>query len=278
MKAFGSGFWKQDWFLGVVIVVLVMIFNRASDLIPSLERKAYDLGVLATSREPAKNITVIAIDEDSLEKIGRWPWSREVLAKMTDQLAAAKAKVIANTILLSEPQVDPGYQYIVKLLDLAQKPAAPGAEPPAGDGFAPIVAVLKDAESKLNTDRKLAESYAKAGNVVQPMLFSLGAPLGRPDKPLPPFALKNAIATPKGGGDSFGFPTSAVRLPIEPIGSVAAGIGHLNTNADVDGGVRQEPLVLQYFDQVFPSMSMMIAARSLNLTTADIKVKAGESV
>ena len=279
MKGLSSGFWKTDWFLGVVIALLVAIFTKTSDLIPSLERKAYDLGVLATSREPARNITIIAIDEDSLEKMGRWPWSREVLAKLTDQLAAAKAKVIANTILLSEPQVDPGYQYILKLLDLAQKPAGPNTDAPAtGEGFAPIVAMLKDAESALNTDRKLAQSYAKAGNVVQPMLFSLGAPLGRPDKPLPPFALKNAIATPKGAGDSFGFPTSSVRLPIEPIGSVAAGIGHLNTNADVDGGVRQEPLVLQYFDQVFPSMSMMIAARSLNLTAADIKVKAGESV
>jgi serine/threonine-protein kinase len=293
MKALGSGFWKADWFLGVVIVLLVMIFNRASDLIPSLERKAYDLGVRATSREPAKNVTIIAIDEESLEKIGRWPWSREVLAKMTDQLAAAKAKVIANTILLSEPQVDPGYQYIVKLLDLAQKSAAqpsaaapgteqaataPAAAPAPGDGFAPIVSLLKDAEAALNTDRKLAESYAKAGNVVQPMLFVLGEPLGRPDKPLPPFALKNTIAMPKGAGESFGFLTSSVRLPIEPVGKVAAGIGHLNTNADVDGGVRQEPLVLQYFDQLFPSMSMMIAAKSLNLTTADIKVQRGESV
>jgi hypothetical protein len=83
---------------------------------------------------------------------------------------------------------------------------------------------------------------------------------------------------PKGAGESFGFLTSSVRLPIEPVGKVAAGIGHLNTNADVDGGVRQEPLVLQYFDQLFPSMSMMIAAKSLNLTTADIKVQRGESV
>ena len=96
MKALGSGFWKTDWFLGVVIVVLVVIFNKASDLVPSLERKAYDLGVRATSREPAKNITIIAIDEESLEKIGRWPWSRDVLAKMTDQLAAAKAMLGAG--------------------------------------------------------------------------------------------------------------------------------------------------------------------------------------
>jgi serine/threonine-protein kinase len=196
--------------------------------------------------------------------------------------------VIANTILLSEPQVDPGYQYIVKLLDLAQKSAAqpgtpaPGTEaagaapvaaPASSDGFAPMVALLKDAETALNTDRRLAESYAKAGNVVQPMLFALGEPLGRPDKPLPPFALKNAIATPKGAGESFGFLTSAVRLPIDSVGTAAAGLGHLNTVSDVDGGVRQEPLVLQYYDQLFPSMSMMIAARSLNLTAADIKVQ-----
>ena len=65
MKGLSSGFWRTDWFLGVVIALLVAIFTKTSDLIPSLERKAYDLGVLATSREPAKNITVIAIDEDA---------------------------------------------------------------------------------------------------------------------------------------------------------------------------------------------------------------------
>ncbi|MGH8676544.1 MAG: CHASE2 domain-containing protein, partial [Burkholderiales bacterium] len=285
MKALSSGFWKTDWFLGAVIVGLVMIFSRASDLIPSLERKAYDLGVRATSREPAKNISIIAIDEESLEKIGRWPWSREVLAKMTDQLAAAKAKVIANTILLSEPQIDPGYQYVAKLLELAQKPAAPAegsdqATPalPTPDPTGPIIALLKEAEAALNTDRKLSESYGKAGNVVQPMLFALGDPRGRPDKPLPAFALKNAIAAPKGAGDAFALQTSAVRLPIDSIGATAAGLGHLNAYPDVDGGIRTEPLVLQYFDQLFPSMSMMIAARSLNLGAADIKVQPGESV
>jgi serine/threonine-protein kinase len=118
MKALGSGFWKADWFLGVVIVVLVMVFNRASDLIPSLERKAYDLGVRATSREPAKNVTIIAIDEESLEKIGRWPWSREVLGEDDRPARGSESEGDSRIrFLLSEPQVDPGYQYIVKLLD-----------------------------------------------------------------------------------------------------------------------------------------------------------------
>src|SRR5688572_2617382 len=115
-----SSFWKADWFLGVAIVLVIALFNRLNDLIPSLERKAYDLGVTATSRVPSDKIAIIAIDAESLDKIGRWPWSREVLARMTDLLAASKAKVVAYTILFSEPQVDPGYGYITKLLELAK--------------------------------------------------------------------------------------------------------------------------------------------------------------
>jgi serine/threonine-protein kinase len=273
------GFLRADWLLGVTVVIAVIVFNLSSDLVRSLERKAYDLGVRATSRDPAKNIAIIAIDRESLDRIGRWPWSREVLAKMTDQLAAAKAKVIANTILLSEPQIDPGYQYVVKLLEIAQRSAPPaeGAAAPAGGGqMGEIIAMLKSAEEQLNTDRKLAESYAKAGNVVQPMLFTIGEPRGRPDKPLPAFVLKNAVVTPR--GEVLALPTMAVEVPIETVGSVAAGLGHLNANPDVDGGIRTEPLIVQYFDQFFPSMSMMIAARSLNLTPADIKIQPGESV
>jgi CHASE2 domain-containing sensor protein/tetratricopeptide (TPR) repeat protein len=275
------GFLRADWFLGVVVAITIIVFNLSSDLVRSLERKAYDLGVRATSRDPAKNIAIIAIDRESLDRIGRWPWSREVLAKMTDQLAAAKAKVIANTILLSEPQIDPGYQYVVKLLEIAQRAAPPseGAAPvpAAGDHVRDFVALLKEAEEQLNTDRKLAQSYAKAGNVVQPMLFTIGEPRGRPDKPLPAFVLKNAVVTPR-GGEVLALPTMAVEVPIETVGSVAVGLGHLNANPDVDGGIRTEPLIVQYFDQFFPSMSMMIAARSLNLTPADIKIQPGESV
>ena len=65
-----------------------------------------------------------------------------------------------------------------------------------------MVALLKEAEAALNTDRKLAESYAKAGNVLLPMLFTIGSPRGKPDKPLPDFVLKNAI--PAQGSDELG--------------------------------------------------------------------------
>ena len=175
-----SGFWKSDWFLGAMVVVAVLLFSRLSETIPSLERAAYDFGVQATSREPSQRIAVIAIDDTSIANIGRWPWSREVHAKMTDLLAGAKAKVIVNTVFFSEAQVDPGYAYVTKLLDL---PAS--KSDPLSPEMAPVVALLKEAEQNLNTDRKLVESYATAGNVLLPMLFRIEQPLGRPDRPLP---------------------------------------------------------------------------------------------
>ncbi|GIK24994.1 MAG: hypothetical protein BroJett006_12400 [Betaproteobacteria bacterium] len=65
---------------------------------------------------------------------------------------------------------------------------------------------------------------------------------------------------------------------VEVLGLNAAAIGHLNVNPDVDGGIRTEPLVLAHFNEIYPSLSLMIAAKSLNLGVADIKVKLGDSV
>ena len=278
-----SAFWKTDWFLSAAVAVLVL-FIGGSDLMQSLERKAYDLGVQSSSRAPLDRIAVIAIDETSIANIGRWPWSREIHAKMTDLLAGAKAKLIGNTLLLFEPQVDPGYQYIIKLIEIAGKaaPPAPNADPSSAPA-APsaehlqLVALLKEAEQALNTDGKLAESFGKAQNVVQPMLFTLGEPRGKPDKPLPEYVQKNALPV-KAAGEDLPLQTASVQYPVEVIGTRVAALGHLNANPDVDGGIRTEPLVLQYFDQLYPSLSLMIAAKSLNLGVADIKVKFGESV
>lgn len=44
-----QAFWKTDWFLGVLIA-LAFLFAARSDLLQSLERKAYDLGVQASNR------------------------------------------------------------------------------------------------------------------------------------------------------------------------------------------------------------------------------------
>ena len=277
-----SGFWKTDWFLGAVVTVVILLAGN-SDLIQSLERKAYDMGVKASSRNPSEKIAVISIDKQSIDNIGRWPWSREVHAKMTDMLVKAQAKVIGNVVFFSEPQIDPGLVYVNKLLDLFPKLAPVVAGEPVPLPQLPpdqmkIFETLKEAELALNPDRKLAESYTKAGNVVLPMLFLLGEPRGKPDKPLPEYVKKNALVNIE-GKDDLPLLTSAVEVPVvDSIGATAAAIGHLNVNLDVDGAVRWEPLVVTHFDEYYPSFALMVAAKSLNLGVKDIKVKLGERV
>ena len=265
-----TGFWKTDWFLGVVVSV-AMLAAGGSDLIRSLERKAYDMGVQASSRTPLDRVAVVAIDDTSIANLGRWPWPRDRLAKMTDLLAGGKAKVIANTVFFFEPQIDPGYHYVTKLLELHQQhPAENAAQQEIGK-------LLAEAEVALNTDRILADSMSHAGNVLLPMLFTLGEPRGRPDKDLPEFVQKNVL--PKvGDGEGDAWSTLSVQAPIEALGSKALAIGHLNANADVDGAIRSEPLVLRHYNQFFPSLSLMIAAKSLNLQAADLQVKLGQEV
>jgi CHASE2 domain-containing sensor protein len=293
-----ADFWKSDWFFGVVVSVVVLFLGNG-DLLQGLERKAYDMGVAAASRAPSEKIAVIAIDKASLDNIGRWPWSREVMADMVDKLAAAKAKVIATTVFYSEPQRDQGLAYIGKLIETcgvsipaaAPAAAAPAAGDPAAAPVAPapvaaaahsscpqIEALLIEADQKLNTDRRLADALAKAGNVALPMLFVLGEPRGRPDKDLPEYVKKNAVKL-SGGADAPPFPTLGVDAGvIEPLGKVATSIGHLNVTPDVDGAIRTEPLVLAHFDQAYPSLSLLVAAKSHNLTVADIQVAAGDTV
>ena len=139
-----GNFWKADWFLGVVIAIALLAFNRFSELIPGLELKAYDLGVKASSKSPSDKVAVIAVDEQSIANIGRWPWPRDVQAKLIDQLVASKAAVIGNTVFFFEPQIDPGLAYINRMLELYNKayPAVAGQEAPGVSAFAATSSVL----------------------------------------------------------------------------------------------------------------------------------------
>jgi CHASE2 domain-containing sensor protein/predicted Ser/Thr protein kinase len=292
-----NAFWKADWFLGLVIAIALFGFARASGFIPGIERWAYDLGVKATSRSPSDRIAVIAIDEQSIANIGRWPWPREVHAKLIDQLAAARAKVIGHTVFFFEPQKDPGLAYVEKMIEVYNRayPGAvqdiPGVAPigaatpaaqagqPAGE-MAEIGRILAEASVALNSDTRLAESVKKAGSVVVPMAFeqiSYSAPPGKPDKPLPDYVAKNTIGgvTDAGGALLHG---AGALYPIEPVGAAVAALGHLNGNLDQDGAIRYEPLVIDHYGQPFPSLALMLAARSLNLTAKDVKADVGRSV
>jgi len=270
-------FWRADWFVGL-LVVLLFLFGANGDLMQSLERKAYDLGVRESSHTPSDRIAVIAIDDQSIANLGRWPWPRGIQAKMLDILAAGHAKVVGNTSLFFEPQADPGLAYINKISGvLATSTLAANTDPAVQNDVAQLHGVLRQAEEDLNNDQKLSDSMARANDMLLPMFFALGEPQGRPDQPLPEYVQKNALVKVSGNGPQ---PVPAARafVPIPMLGSHAIAIGHLNATPDVDGAIRTEPLVVRYFDQYYPSLSLMLAAKSLNLGPDDIQVDLGKGV
>ena len=273
-------FWQKDWFVGL-LVALVFLVGAKSDLIQSLERKAYDLGVMASSRTPSDKIAVIAIDEQSIANLGRWPWPREIHAKMIDVLASGHAKVIGYTAFFFEPQVDAGLNYIYKIAELLGNSTLKNTTDPVHQAeLAQLNELLQEAATNLDNDQKLSESMAKANNVLLAMFFELGEPQGKPDQALPDYVLRDNLLNVKDTGGSGELPllSQSVLPPIPLLGSKALAIGHLNSDPDVDGAVRTEPLVVGYYDQYYPSLSLMLAAKSLNLEPKDIHVNLGESV
>jgi eukaryotic-like serine/threonine-protein kinase len=264
----GPAFWRTDWFAGIAIVFAAVAFNLATDLVGTLERRFYDFASTSSARVPSDRIAVIAIDDQSIANIGRWPWGRDVHAKLIDQLSAAKAKTIVHTAFFFEPQVDPGLQFIRKMKVLAE------SNPNAEGGNAPLLQLIAQAEQTLDTDATLASSMRSAGNVLLPSVYVLGEPQGRADDPLPDFAAKSAI------DETSGYSILAQRgqQPLAELGQVAAGVGHLNQFPDVDGAVRTEPLLVNFYGKAIPSMALLAAAHSLNLSAKDIHLNVGESV
>jgi len=275
-----TSFWKTDWFMALLFS-LVFLSGANSDLMQSLERKAYDLGVLASLRTPSDKIAVIAIDDQSIANLGRWPWPREIHANMVDILAAGRAKVIGYTVFFFEPQVDAGLGYINKIAGLVAGSSLRNSTNPAHQAeLAQLDVLLLEAVQSLDNDQKLSDSMARANDVLLGMFFELGDPQGKPDQPLPDYVQRNNLLDVQNPVNSFVQPlaTQNVLPPIPQLGSKALAIGHLNSFPDVDGAVRTEPLVVGYYDQYYPSLSLMLAARSLNLEAKDIQVRLGEGV
>ncbi|MFV2031050.1 MAG: CHASE2 domain-containing protein, partial [Gammaproteobacteria bacterium] len=276
-------FWSSDWLAGLTITIVFILLSGTAS-IQGLERAAYDWGVRETDRRPSDKIAVIAIDDESIANIGRWPWPRDLHAELINKLSRGGAKVIGQTVLFLEPQIDPGTQYIRDLIEFFS--SASFNEVPADidtlgamlerQSYSKPVADIRDfylqstiqsrlsqdietlksrlfdAEQSLNTDAKLAESFLQAKNVVIAMPFILGVPRGNPDRELPDFVLKNSLSliNDRVAAQSQGlFPITTVDAipPIAEVGPFASAIGHLNAVLDVDGGMRSEPLVLQYY-------------------------------
>jgi adenylate cyclase len=72
--------------------------------IESIENKLYDLRFrLRGTLKAPENIVIAAIDEKSIERLGRWPWDRNIIARLVNRLSEAGSELIVFDTFFSEP-------------------------------------------------------------------------------------------------------------------------------------------------------------------------------
>src|SRR5579883_3154162 len=94
---------------GLAGAVAIVAISAALGLLvdwraPGIGRYTRDWLMRARGPLPApSDIAIVAIDEPSIARFGRFPWSRQVIAKAIDAISAAHPRVVAIDVLFPDP-------------------------------------------------------------------------------------------------------------------------------------------------------------------------------
>lgn len=122
--------------LGVSITLVALV----TWFVPSLSAASLNLlfRVRGELRAP-DDILILAIDDQSLQRIGQWPWPRSVMADVLDKLTQAGARSVGLDIIYAEPSTPAEDRRLAEaiarngrvVLPAQLYEAAPPATPPA---------------------------------------------------------------------------------------------------------------------------------------------------
>jgi adenylate cyclase len=244
-----------------------MVFADHS-VVRGLETASLDLRFrLRGVRPPGPELTLILVDDRSLESLGRWPFSRALFARALEMLDNAGAKLVAFDLLFAEPD-DP----VPADLRDAARTAAAALDGDHRGGLRAALERLADSDR----DSRFAAAIRASGHVFLTIGFSFVDTAGeepswlsdsaymRFDKsPLPPvFPLR---------------PKSAV-LPIETLATAAAGVGHTSIAYDRDGAPRYDYAALPFEADFLPSLPIRAAAAYLGVAWPQVALALGAGV
>ncbi|MGH1394592.1 MAG: CHASE2 domain-containing protein [Trichormus sp.] len=160
----------QDWrsiFITAPAVALCVMTGGMTGLFQLLEWNAMEqFFALRSAEPPDKRILIVAIDEQDITQIGKWPIPDAILAKLIIKLKAHKPAAIGLDIYRDLP-VEPGHQKWMEVIK--STPNLIGVKKLAGDQVAPspILSKLDQialADMLLDTDGKVRRGLLSAGD------------------------------------------------------------------------------------------------------------------
>ena len=234
------------WLIGLAIVALfLLVVQVGEDRLPflaKLEAITYDARLLATQPGTGDpQVVIVDIDEASLLREGRFPWSRDRVALLVDQLLGRhQARAIGFDVLFAERDTSGGFTVLEQLAqtDLAGVP-----------GYLTAISGLR---RKLDYDARLAEAMRgrpavlaftftvqKQAAGVLPAPSFLESELGSHVIPIVP---------------EVGFTANQAELQ-----RAAASAGHIDPVYDSDGVVRRVPMLKRYANGYYPALALALA-------------------
>ncbi|RAM64463.1 CHASE2 domain-containing protein [Herbaspirillum rubrisubalbicans] len=260
--SFGK-YWAR-WLLALVLagmaeaVVMNVLPNR---LVERLDLFFYDLRMRVTQPDLDPRIVIIDIDEKSIAELGRWPWSRDVVAQLVKQMTQTyQSQSVGFDVVFAEPDNTSGYG---RLEDLARGPLKDVPQ---------LAQQLRLLKPQMDYDARLAAALQGQPVVMGYAFSSEPGAVTKGQLPSPAFSLADL------GGrdlDVIGWRAYGANLP--QLQAAARAGGFFNQVPGDDGLVRAVPLIARYGNQFYESLALATARVAVDgkrikpvfLTTAD---------
>jgi len=119
------------------VFLVILLYYLQTGLLESIEAKTFDLRLqtLRDGRPPSDKLAIVAIDEKSIEALGRFPWSRSHFSRFLDAAATAGAQAVLFDVLFLEgqsPEVDRELADAIRRSDMTTLAAAVEFAPDGG--------------------------------------------------------------------------------------------------------------------------------------------------
>ena len=193
-----------------------------------------------------QRLVIVDIDERSLAELGRWPWGRDRMAALLEQLYQRyQVRLVGFDVLFPEADASSGLPVLDQLLasSLMQQPG--------------LRAAIEKLRPQLDHDQRFA-AVLQHFPAVLGLYFSddeRGVTSGAlPPPPLPLAALPPAT-------EITNWPGYAANLP--RLQTAAGWAGHVNVLADEDGLIRRAPLLVAYAGHSYEALSLAMFRRLL---------------
>jgi serine/threonine-protein kinase len=216
------------------------------------------------------NISIVNIDEKSLERLGPWPWPRYLIAEMIAILKANGAKLIGLDFIFNQKEQNQGLQEVRRLREALMRRNTDTAEDHTKTW---ILEKLTAIEKRLDNDHKLVATVRDSGNIILPVVGKFGLYDTELIVPLRSFLSENSLGHVKFKKRLENYiSVKQLAMPFQELSENSLGLGHINFSPNnVLKGQVHLPFI-NYRGRIIPSMALRLALEFANQYPAHIVV------